>query len=365
LATFVSQTFQPVQTLFSRIAAVLILFCGSAAQAQISNYYNPALNLSDQTLKTALHNIIDGHQTYPYSSGGTDVWDLLKLTDRDPNNSANIILIYTGRSENAAQEYNNGSGWNREHVWPQSRGGLGTGQGVGTDVHHLRPCDIAVNGQRGNLIFAACVTCTPVVSEGVTTGSFIDNTNNTFEPRDAVKGDIARMLFYMAVRYEGAGELDLELIETITSGQGSAPLMGRLSDLLAWNAADPVDAFETNRNQVIFNFQGNRNPFVDHPELAEHLWGQLMGESWPLTVSTTASAKEDRPRAYPNPTTGNLSISGNCPAEWISDLTGREVIRLRNGQKEVNLKALPSGIYFVHTARCSDGDATVLRVLKL
>ncbi|MFN2424669.1 MAG: hypothetical protein ABR572_12935, partial [Cryomorphaceae bacterium] len=116
-------------------AAVLSAFM---ATAQISDYYTPAINLADEDLRDALHNIIDGNQYFPYSSGGTDTWDILKQSDRDPDNSQNVIQVYTGRSINGPQEFNNNNGWNREHVWPRSRGAFDTSTGIGTDVHNLK-----------------------------------------------------------------------------------------------------------------------------------------------------------------------------------------------------------------------------------
>ena len=99
-----------------------------------------------------------------------------------------------------------------------------------------------------------------------------DGGSNSWEPRGAVKGDIARMIFYMSVRYEGGdGFADLEANDL--AGNGSNPNVGRLSVLLAWNAQDPPSAFEQRRNEVIFSsFQGNRNPFIDHPEWAQAIW---------------------------------------------------------------------------------------------
>ncbi len=350
---------------FSLIACLVFGLSAKWATAQISPYYSPAIDLADDQLKAALHNIIDGHTTYPYSSGSTDVWDMLKLTDRDPDNAQNVILIYSGRSVNGPQEFNNENGWNREHVWPSSRGNFGNSQGAGTDAHHLRPCDIQVNNLRGSRVFANCVECSPISSQGMPTGSFRDLSNGTFEPRDAVKGDIARMIFYMAVRYEGSGEPDLELVDAVIAEGVNSPLMGVLSDLLEWNAEDPVDDFEMNRNEVIFGFQNNRNPFIDHPELAEHLWGEFVGEAWPMSsLNASASAKVDRPQAQPNPTTGQVTITGPCPAAWVSDLTGREVLRLQNPVTQVDLHDMPSGLYFIHTTPCSGQGPEVLRVVK-
>jgi len=210
--------------------------------SQDSAYYYTAFNSSDDTLKARLNNIIKGHTEYPYTSSLTDVWDILKQTDKDTLNPANVILIYSNRSVNAAQEYNSGNGWTREHVWAKSRGNFGTSNGAGTDVHHLRPCDNGVNSTRNNRNFDECITCIDVIDNGFNTGSKRDANLWTFEPPDNVKGDVARMVFYMAVRYEGEGsELDLELTDTLQSQSSMASRHAVLSTLLEWNRIDPVD----------------------------------------------------------------------------------------------------------------------------
>ncbi len=121
-----------------------------------------------------------------------------------------------------------------------------------------------VNSARGNLDF----------DNGGTkySGCDCNRDGDSWEPPTRVKGDIARMIFYMAVRYEGGGEIDLETSENVNNG--SNPLHGKLSTLKAWNKLDPVDAFEKKRNDIIFEkWQKNRNPFIDHPEYATAIWG--------------------------------------------------------------------------------------------
>jgi endonuclease I len=224
-------------------------------------YYNAAEGKTGYSLKLALHNIIDDHHTLSYA----EVWGALRNTDEDPNNSNNVILLYSGRSQS---KMTNGGGvddWNREHVWAQSHGDFGTAQGPGTDLHHLRPTDVTVNSSRGNLDFDNGGS-----EHQEATGNYYDS--DSWEPRDEVKGDVARMIFYMAVRYEGdSGEVDLELNNNVNNG--SAPYHGKMSVLLQWNEEDPVDAIEIRRNNIIFEqYQGNRNPFIDHPEWAEMIW---------------------------------------------------------------------------------------------
>ncbi|WP_196888562.1 endonuclease [Aureivirga sp. CE67] len=304
------------------------------------DYYTSAYNTKGDDLKEALYEIIKGHVEFPYTSSSTDVWDILKVTDRDPNNSANVILIYSGRSINAAQEYNNGNGWTREHVWAKSRGDFGTSKGAGTDVHHLRPLSASVNSTRSNRSFDNCMTCQDVVDKGFNTGSKIDAFLWTFQPRDEVKGDVARMIFYMATRYEGFnGEPDLQMTNSTPPQTDKAPYHGVLNTLLVWNEEDPVDAFEMNRNNIIFDdYQLNRNPFIDYPEIADHIWGSKMNENWNPTLSVSV-LEEDLGRdimIYPNPSKEEFSIIGfsqNAKVE-LYDMTGKLLLKETLNSKE-------------------------------
>ncbi|GAA0741730.1 endonuclease [Clostridium oceanicum] len=226
-----------------------------------SAYYKPALGKKGSELKEALHNIIKNNTKLSYKQ----VWDGIKDTDEDPNNPNNVILLYTGRSQSKNTNGGAVDNWNREHVWAKSHGDFGTRVGPGTDLHHLRATDVSVNSSRGNKDFDMG-------------GSFHKEAtkcrfdSDSWEPRDAVKGDVARMIFYMAVRYEGDnGEPDLEVVDNMTSNK--APYMGKLSVLLKWNEQDPVDASEKRRNEIIYSkYQHNRNPFIDHPEMIDSIW---------------------------------------------------------------------------------------------
>lgn len=247
----------------------------------ISTYYASAAHNKGALLKMELNHIIRNHTEFSYTSSSTDVWDILKETDKDPENPNNVILIYSQVSVNAAQEYNSGNGWTREHVWAKSRGDFGTDRGPGTDVHHLRPTSNPVNSTRSNRSFANCSSCTDVTYLGQDAGK-VSSSEFTYEPIDEVKGDVARMIFYMALRYEGeSGEPDLEPVDYIPASTDYSPYHGKLSDLLEWNKLDPVSDFERNRNNIIFtNYQKNRNPFIDFPELADYIFGELTNEYW-------------------------------------------------------------------------------------
>ncbi|MGY5138805.1 endonuclease I family protein [Streptomyces nigrescens] len=226
-------------------------------------YYKDAEGKTGQALKDSLHRIISSTQTGKLTY--SQVWDALKETDQDPDNSENVILLYTGRSQSKNSNGGNPDDWNREHVWAKSHGDFGTDTGPGTDIHHLRPEDVSVNSIRGNKDFDNGGT---KVDEAP--GNSTDD--DSFEPRDAVKGDVARMILYMAVRYDGGdGFPDLEPNDNVDNG--SQPHIGRLSVLKQWSQEDPPDTFEKHRNQVIFDkYQHNRNPFIDHPEWVGEIW---------------------------------------------------------------------------------------------
>ncbi|MFJ9407469.1 endonuclease I family protein [Streptomyces sp. NPDC101393] len=226
-------------------------------------YYKDAIGKTGPALKDSLHQIISSTQTGKLSY--SQVWDALQDTDEDPKNSANVILLYTGRSQSKEAHGSEPDQWNREHVWAKSHGDFGTATGPGTDIHHLRPADVSVNSTRGNKDFDKGGT-----EVGEAPGNYTDD--DSFEPRDAVKGDVARMILYMAVRYDGEGGFpDLEPNDKVDNG--SQPNIGRLSVLKTWSQQDPPDTFEEHRNQVIFDkYQHNRNPFIDHPEWVNEIW---------------------------------------------------------------------------------------------
>ena len=168
---------------------------------------------------------------------------------------------------------------------------------MGTDVHNLRACNSVVNSTRSNYSFDYCES----ISCEQTYGNSYSSSSLVFEPRDEDKGDVARIIFYMDVRYEGdSGEEDLDMTESILSTSSKLPLHGVRTTLLEWHELDPVDDFERNRNNVIYSFQGNRNPFIDHPELVDFLWGDLQQELWNSSLSTS-NGSVDTKFYIPNP----------------------------------------------------------------
>lgn len=245
----------------------------------IGDYYATADDTNATTLRNTLHDIIDDHNAGDYSGGNTfDTWEMLSFADEDPTDPTKVWMVY----KNNSYTYQGGGqqAYNREHTWPQSygfsSGALGSNNAARTDGHHLMMSDVTYNGNRGNLYFDNCLSgCT----EDVTTanhgqgGPGIANKydSNSYEVWDFRKGDIARAMFYMDVRYAGdvGGEVDLQLTDNANLIQTGDPYMGLLSVLLEWHEADPVDDIERERNERIYSFQANRNPFIDHPEWVE------------------------------------------------------------------------------------------------
>lgn len=215
-------------------------------------YYSSASTLSGDELKTALATIIsaDAIQLAYTSSSANDVWDMCEAGDENPESSSEVWLIYTEESIAKTAHVSGSTGWNREHVWAKSHGSFGTDPGPGTDGHHLRASDATENSNRGNLDFAY------VNGARTKDGSY-------YEPPLSAKGDVARAIFYMALRYDFV----------VDNSAGTGARMGKLDDLLEWNELDPVDPYEIRRNNIIYEYQNNRNPFIDHPEFVTQIWG--------------------------------------------------------------------------------------------
>ena len=331
------------------LLVISFLMISLVAFSQIPDgYYDGTEGLSGDELKSALNNIIDNHTELSYSG----VWNALKDTDEDPDNSDNVILLYTGWSVSD-------SGypiWNREHTWAKSHGDFGTSAPCGTDVHHLRPTDLQVNNDRGNLDFDYSDNPYSTIP-----GCFYDS--NSWEPRDEVKGDVARMIFYMATRYEGeSGELDLVVVDEVNTYPN--PEHGKLSALLEWNILDPPSDFEETRNDRIYeNWQGNRNPFIDHPEFVDMIWGTTSSQEEYLSLNEYNLA------SYPNPFSRNsfgTNISFNIPNNSdniqvnIYNIKGQKVKQIINEQfqagqnsilwngTDINNVKVRSGIYFIN-----------------
>lgn len=222
-----------------------------------SGYYDDVdLTKSSNDIKLDLYDIISAnYNKHSYSDNNT----VLKYTDPDPSGNGNIICFYTGQSLSG--------GWNKEHVWAKSHGFPSSSTEPYCDAHHLRPTLNSINSSRGNLDF------------GEVSGGKSDSYGNKwdsshFEPRDEVKGDVARMMFYMETRYGAKTSFNLKLVnDSTTSASDTNGKFGNLQTLIKWHYEDPVSKEEIYKNNVIYeNYQHNRNPYIDHPEYVDYVY---------------------------------------------------------------------------------------------
>ena len=235
--------------------------------SQIPNgYYNAANGKTGDELKEALHDIIKGHHVVSYSG----LLNAFAYTDCKPNGK--IWDIYSNYeyslSGNCGVYEHEGDCWNREHTWPQSW--FNESSTPRSDLFHVYPTDGYVNGQRSNYPYGEVNNPIYISGNGSKLGPCVTSgyTGRVFEPVDEYKGDIARSYFYMSVRYYSED-----------SGWGTSAMTNKsvilpwaMTMLLRWSDADPVSDKEIARNNAVYGYQNNRNPFIDHPEYARMIW---------------------------------------------------------------------------------------------
>lgn len=259
----------------------------------LADYYGGVDATDPAALRATLHEAVDDHVHVTYTSSLEDVWDVLEYADEDPADDTQVLTVYHNRT---FAKFGGGVGaYNREHSWPRSYGFKDDGPDnyPHDDCHHLFASDVSYNSARGSRALddcsAACAEFTTDFNDGQGGAggpypgdsnwqSASDGGTGTWQVWSGRKGDIARAILYMDVRYEGdihgvTGSAEPELVATddrnllVNSSSNYSPAyMAVLSTLLEWHQEDPVDDWERRRNDRVQRYQGNRNPFVDHPE---------------------------------------------------------------------------------------------------
>lgn len=345
--TYTNQNMKKRLNLF-KIFVLSSVFTVGNIYAQIPSYYNNVdLTLTGMALKAELANKITVTHTSPTTY--TQVWSVLQQSDLDPSNSANVLLVYGWESgidsdvtnDRSRDKYSNGGNngeWNREHVYAKSIATPAlttTSPGAGTDCHNLKPADVQNNGTRGNKKFAT----------GSGNGGVV---GANWYPGDEWKGDVARILMYMYLRYDTQCKPG-----NMCVGNPVAVDLNMVDLLLNWNAEDPVNAYEKNRNEKIFGNQGNRNPFIDNPYLATLIWGGVTAENtWGLSVNDKQNVEVS---IYPNPThNGSVFLSFNdynlVNQISVIDISGKivkNINQLSVSDNKVSLTGLKHGVYFI------------------
>lgn len=332
----------------------LLLFLLASAQAP-AYYYNIADGKNGYQLRIALFNIIKNHNQQSYSS----LWEHFRQTDA--KNDGTVWDMYSDNPDgNSAYSYtfanqcgnfnSEGDCFNREHSVPKSW--FDDQYPMYTDLFHLYPTDGYVNNKRGNFPFGEVENATWTSTNGSKLG--LNSTNGysgtVFEPIDAYKGDFARTLFYMATRY-----MDKDLSQTESSAFiGSDLKPWALEIMLQWHIDDPVSEKEIERNNAVYEIQGNRNPFIDFPDLVEKIFG-----SDTLAIFLLSSVEECENQLYtkisPNPTEDFITIF--IPEKFLNlksfcqilNLSGQliEQHSLNQQNTEISISHLPKGFYLI------------------
>lgn len=254
------------------IIAVLLGWAAQMFGGIPVGYYQGADYKSASQLKEALEQIIINHRTLSYS----DLWEYYPYTYYVIGNPQQVLDMYS----DDVTYFSNYTALNKEHTVPQSWWGKGTGFGPGCDIFNVIPSEQKANSAKSNYPLAT-VNGQVTFDNGVTKvgKTTLDGyTGSAFEPKDDYKGDFARIYFYVATCYPDLAWDANNAVAMTNQGQTLKDWIVPI--LLEWNAADPVDAAEIQRNEDIYVQQGNRNPFIDYPVLAEYIWGQKRGEEF-------------------------------------------------------------------------------------
>ena len=331
---------------------------GIVSSTAPDGYYSSLEGKSGAILKQAIQDII-ANPAVVHAHNYGDINTILQTSDQNPLNSNEVWLMYkeVPRSKLLIQTTGNGVGmWNREHIYPQSRGGYSNGtsdtaDGINVweatsadmlfhghaDAHHIRAEDGQENSSRNNRDYG------------------LDDYNGFTGNAGSWKGDAARAVFYMSIRYNSLDVVNGNPADT-TVGQ-----LGDLATLLVWNMQDPADDFEMNRNNYIYTWQVNRNPFIDYPLLADYIWGANAGQTWFSSLATITSTALNVV-VYPNPASNYFIISGTTENGTVELMNVSGQVILRNdfsSNQQINVN-VPTGIYF---AKIKVGDREEVKKL--
>lgn len=268
----------------SSLLSAIALVAFTAGAQEPDGYYTPCEGSSGAALLTKLKNKISDHTNVGYDG----LWNVYNESDVDANGK--IWDMYSTKRWTPGKEHCGnyklvGDCINREHSVPQSW--FNDANPMKSDAFHVYPTDGKVNGQRSNFPYGECANGTTLPSNGgvqalgkLGTSTFPGYTGKVFEPVDEYKGDFARSYFYMAACYND--RIASWNSDMLAGNSYPAFKSWAVELLLKWHRQDPVSQKEIDRNNAIYKYQRNRNPFIDHPELAEHVWGNKNTVSWYL-----------------------------------------------------------------------------------
>ena len=287
--------------------------------------------------------------THKKQTSYSDCRDMSVNTDCQ-GGDGKIVLLYTSSVVTRNDFIGSGSiGWNREHVWPKSLGGFGN-EGAGADLHHVRPDDVTTNAVRANDKYGNVTNGKDVKGSSLVGGAVGGKSGGGyFEPLDNVKGDVARICLYVYVRYGG----ELSKCSSITNVFESVDV------LLEWCALDPVDTWEMGRNEVVGAIQGNRNVFIDYPELAF----LLFGEQIPADMTTPSGMAKNQTPAGPC-AHASTEVRDHVPATCTTEGYSGDTYCLDCGVRTVTGRVLTTDEGHIFGCWVDDGYGNLSRICQ-
>lgn len=352
------------------IFAILSVVVGFA---QIpTGYYNTATG-TGYTLKTQLYNIIKNPSVVSYTPG---LWNLYYSSDVRPDGKvwdiySNCNFVFGpvasgGNQDDGTLGTSECQRYNREHTFPKSW--FANATPMYSDAFHVMPTDKKVNGLRGNLAYGKVGTATYTSLNGSKIGNCVapnyPSNHQVFEPADQYKGDLARNYFYMATCYQnliGSWQTNDADADTVLDGSSDKVFEQWYLDLMySWHLADPVSQKEIDRNNVVYGAQGNRNPFIDHPEWVHVIWGSTLSTGNFETIANIT--------IYPNPSNDHrINITSETELNEIQliNINGQVIQMIKNPNRVQNtytLENLPQGFYFVKLSS-ADNQTTTKKIL--
>ncbi|WP_299248231.1 endonuclease [uncultured Aquimarina sp.] len=331
---------------------------GNVTSTAPVDYYSSLEGLADAALVQAIQDIVADPTTVRTHSYA-DIVEILSNADQSPENSNQVWLLYTEQNRaklDFAGFTNTGETWNREHTYPRSLGEFGDWREfddiadgmvgflttnadslrhANSDAHGLRATDSNENSSRGNQHY----------------GEYTGPTGN----QSSWKGDVARGIFFLVTRYE-----NLQVVNGFPDDtDNTISELGDLATLLDWHRNDPPDDFEMNRNNIIYNWQFNRNPFIDQPDLAEYIWGNNVGQTWSNTLSINENERLGF-SVYPNPASDYITLlaKGKRGDVEIFDALGNRLINQPFNDTTIIDLNLSAGLYLM---RIYHDDMSVMK----
>ena len=339
---------------------------GQVSSTAPAGYYASLEGLSGAALKQALQDII-ANPSEVHLHSYADMWDIIRTADTNPLNSGQIWDMYLEAPMSKIDQQSGSSivgKWNREHIFCQSRGGFNVAlgdyaEGIGvwnntsaastidgvSDAHHIRAENGQENSSRNNKNYGTVNSATVYAGPVGTQGSW--------------HGDVARSLFYMAVRFNGLNIVNGDPSEYLPSSTIGSGNIGDLATLLSWNVSDKRDDFEMNRNNYVQTWQHNRNPFIDYPLLADYIFGAQYGQPWFSALAST-SFEVSEVKVFPNPATEHIFLSGLLGTSNVEifSVSGAKVFEKTINEDQMIPIDFETGMYFV---KISNDDKQIVK----